>query len=158
MLKTRLVLPLVTVAFLATGCGETEARFLDPNAPGFRAVPNYASNFHGRRNLPENFPANRLRSFDAGKCVESFAPIRPGDTITGRSHIHDIYEKTGRSGPMMFIVHRMEFTNQDDVKVAIVDWRLVMRLGYSLYRLLQPAPQSTHQEMHRAKNPCRLKR
>ncbi|MCP4036774.1 MAG: MaoC family dehydratase, partial [bacterium] len=58
-----------------------------------------------------------------------YAPMRPGDTITGRSQIHDIYEKTGRSGPMMFVVHRMEFTNQDGVKVAIVDWRVVMRLG-----------------------------
>ncbi|MDP6977414.1 MAG: MaoC family dehydratase N-terminal domain-containing protein [Myxococcota bacterium] len=118
-----------TLANYARGCGETEARFLDPGHPDFRAVPNYASNFHGRRNLPENFPADILRSFDAGKCVENLAPIRPGDTITGRSHIHDIYEKTGRSGPMMFVVHRMEFTNQDDAKVAVVDWRLVMRLG-----------------------------
>lgn len=113
----------------ATACGEKEPRFIDPKDPDFRAVPNYASNFHGRRNLPENFPADLNRSFDAGKCCESLAPIRPGDTITGRSHIHDIYEKTGRSGPMMFVVHRMEFSNQDDTQVAIVDWRLVMRLG-----------------------------
>ncbi|MFT5443203.1 MAG: hypothetical protein ACI8W3_002249 [Myxococcota bacterium] len=113
----------------ATACGERETRFIDPSDANFRAVPNYASSFHGRRNLPENFPADLNRSFDAGKCCESLAPIRPGDTITGRSHIHDIYEKTGRSGPMMFVVHRMEFTNQDDTQVAIVDWRLVMRLG-----------------------------
>ena len=113
----------------ATACGETEARFVDPHDSDFQAVPNYASSFHGRRNLPENFPADIRRSFDAGKCCESFAPIRPGDTITGRSHIHDIYEKTGRSGSMMFVVHRMEFSNQEDVQVAIVDWRLVMRLG-----------------------------
>lgn len=113
----------------ATACGETEARFVDASHPDFRAVPNYASSFHGRRNLPENFPADIRRSFDAGKCCESFAPIRPGDTITGRSHIHDIYEKTGRSGPMMFVVHRMEFTNQHGTLVAVVDWRLVMRLG-----------------------------
>ncbi len=118
-----------TLAAYAKGCGETESRFLDPSDPDFRAVPNYASNFHGRRNLPENFPVDLLRSFDAGKCVENYAPMRPGDTITGRSQIHDIYEKTGRSGPMMFVVHRMEFTNQDGVKVAIVDWRVVMRLG-----------------------------
>ena len=113
----------------ATACGEKEARYLDPKDPEFRAVPNYASNFHGQRNLPENFPADVTRSFDAGKCCENLAPIRPGDVITGRSQIHDIYEKTGRSGPMMFVVHRMEFSNQDDIRVAVVDWRLVMRLG-----------------------------
>ena len=70
-----------------------------------------------------------MRSFDAGKSIDNLAPIRAGDTITGKSHIHEIYEKTGRSGPMMFIVHRMEFSNQDDVDVAVVDWRLVVRLG-----------------------------
>jgi len=117
------------LALYAKGCGETESRFIDPADPDFRAVPNYAANFHGRRNLPENFPADILRSFDAGKCVENSAPIRPGDTITGLSHIHDIYEKTGRSGAMMFVVHRMEFSNQDGDRVAVVDWRLVMRLG-----------------------------
>ena len=37
----------------------------------------------------------------------------------------DIYEKTGRSGLMVFIVHRMEFENQDGTPVSIVDWRLV---------------------------------
>lgn len=113
----------------AKACGETEPRFIDPSDPEFRAVPNYASCFHGGRNLPKEFPMSLRRSFDAGKAVEWLGPIRPGDTITGRSHIHDIYEKTGRSGPMMFVVHRMEFSNQRDEPVAIVDWRLVMRLG-----------------------------
>ncbi len=118
-----------TILAYAEACGETESRFIDPADPGFQAVPNYTSSFHGRRNLPEDFPADIRRSFDAGKCCEVYAPIRPGDTITGRSQIHDIYEKTGRSGPMMFVVHRMEFRNQRDEPVSIVDWRLVMRLG-----------------------------
>jgi hypothetical protein len=113
----------------ARACGETEPRFVDPDDSDFQAVPNYPSSFHGRRNLPKDFPASIRRSFDAGKSCEVLTPIRPGDIITGRSHIHDIYEKTGRSGPMMFVVHRMEFRNQHDVPVSIVDWRLVMRLG-----------------------------
>lgn len=117
------------MAAFATGCGETEPRFIEPEDSEFEAVPNYATCFHGRRNLPEHFPVDIRRSFDAGKCCESLAPIRSGDTITASSHIHDIYEKTGRSGPMMFVVHRMEFTNQADTKVAVVDWRMVMRLG-----------------------------
>jgi hypothetical protein len=29
----------------------------------------------------------------------------------------------------MFVVHRMEFRNQRDEPVAVVDWRLVMRMG-----------------------------
>ena len=113
----------------AEACGETEPRFIDPGDSDFRAVPNYPASFHGQKNLPDGFPLSRRRSFDGGKMVESFAAIRPGDVITGRSHIHEIYEKTGRSGPMMFVVHRMEFSNQKHEQVAIVDWRLVVRLG-----------------------------
>ena len=30
---------------------------------------------------------------------------------------------------MLFIVHRMEFSNQADEMVSIVDWRMVVRLG-----------------------------
>ncbi len=115
------------VAF-AQACGETAPHFLDPKAPDFRAVPNYASRYHGRRSLPKGFPVNMMASFDAGKSVEITGSIRAGDRLTARSHIHDIFEKTGRSGGMLFIVHRMEFSNQDDIKVSTVDWRMVVRL------------------------------
>ena len=46
-----------------------------------------------------------------------------------RSHIHDIFEKTGRSGGMMFVVHRMEFTNQREELVAVVDWKMIQKLA-----------------------------
>jgi hydroxyacyl-ACP dehydratase HTD2-like protein with hotdog domain len=115
------------VAF-AEACGETAAHFVDSSAAGFRAVPNYASRYHGRRALPKGFPVSMAASFDAGKSVEVTGPIHAGDKLTARSHIHDIFEKTGRSGGMLFIVHRMEFSNQDDVNVSIVDWRMVVRL------------------------------
>jgi len=115
------------VAF-AEACGETFPHFIDPTARDFRAVPSYASRYHGRRSLPKGFPVNMMASFDAGKSVEVTAPIHAGDRLTARSHIHDIFEKTGRSGGMLFIVHRMEFSNQNDVKVSTVDWRMVVRL------------------------------
>ena len=112
----------------AESCGETFPHFVDQTASGFRAVPSYASRYHGRRSLPKGFPVNMMASFDAGKSVEVTAPIHAGDRLTARSHIHDIFEKTGRSGGMLFIVHRMEFSNQNDVKVSTVDWRMVVRL------------------------------
>ena len=115
------------VAF-AQACGETAPHFVDPTAIDFRAVPSYASRYHGRRSLPKGFPVNMMASFAAGKAVEVSGPIHAGDRLTARSHIHDIFEKTGRSGAMLFIVHRMEFTNQNDIKVSIVDWRMVVRL------------------------------
>ena len=111
----------------AASCGETHPRFVDPSHPDFQAVPNFTTRFHGHRQLPEGFPMETRRSFDAGKAVEMKGPIRPGDTITARSQIHDIYEKSGRSGGMLFCVHRMEFYNQREELVSIVDWKLVQR-------------------------------
>jgi len=113
----------------ALACGETLPRYIDPSDEDFQAVPSYTSRYHGRRQLPEGFPVDMDQSFDGGKCVEWHAPVRPGDTLTARSRIHDIFEKTGRSGGMMFIVHRMEFTNQHDELVSIVDWKMIQKLG-----------------------------
>lgn len=111
----------------ARACGETDPRFVDPAHPDFQAPVNYTSRYVGRRILPENFPSLSRRGFDAGKCVEVHGPVRPGDTLTARSQIADIFEKTGRSGPMVFIVHRMEFTNQSGQHVSTVDWRMVQQ-------------------------------
>ncbi len=111
----------------ARACGETQPRFTDPAHPDFQAVPNYPTRIHGRRGLPKDFPIDSSRCFDAGKSVTVHAPIRPGDQIQGRSEIADIYEKSGRSGRMLFIVHRMNFYNQDDLHLATVDWRMVQR-------------------------------
>ena len=111
----------------AKACGETQPRFIDETHPDFQAVPNYPTRIHGTRGLPKNFPIDMKRCFDAGKSVTIHSSIHAGDKIQGRSEIADIYEKTGRSGAMLFIVHRMNFFNQDDVHLATVDWRLVQR-------------------------------
>lgn len=111
----------------AKACGETQARFIDPSHPDFQAVPNYTTRIHGTRGLPPDFPVDMNRCFDAGKSVEVHLAVRPGDKIQGRSEIADIYEKTGRSGKMLFIVHRMNFYNQNDEHLSTVDWRLVQR-------------------------------
>ena len=114
----------------ALACGETAPHYTDTEHPEFRAVPNFTSRYVGRRVLPDNFP--RFSSgfgFDAGKCVTVLGPIRPGDRVTAKSRIHDIYTKTGRSGTMLFIVHRMEFSNQRGEPVSVVDWRMVQRAG-----------------------------
>jgi len=114
----------------ALAVGEREARVTDPSDPDFQAVPSFPAKFVSRhRVLPEGFPAMGRRSFDAGKCVSALGPIRPGMVLSGRSLIADIYEKTGRSGPMRFVVHRMEFADPEGEPVAVVDWRLVQQVG-----------------------------
>jgi acyl dehydratase len=113
----------------AQACGETDPRFVDPAHPDFQAHPTFTAQFMSARLLPEGFPTFSKRGMDGGKAVELLRPVRACDVLTGTAEVHDVYEKTGRSGTMVFIVHRMTFTNQDDEEVAVVDWRMMQALG-----------------------------
>jgi 3-methylfumaryl-CoA hydratase len=66
-------------------------------------------------------------SFDAGKDIELGVPIRPGDVIRIVSTLHEVYEKTGRTGSMIFVVVRFRLTNQRDETVAVVDNRFMYK-------------------------------
>lgn len=123
--KTFEVKPEVTTEY-ARLCGETADRFLNPEDPDFQAPPTYVASLSGRRSLPEGFPIFGL-GMDAGKGVECLKPIRPGGTITGKTHLHDIYTKTGRSGRMVFVVTRIEFYDEAGEHLANADSRMVMR-------------------------------
>ena len=110
----------------AAACGETAPRYTDPAHADFQAPPTFCARFHGRRMLPADFPALGI-PLDAGKCVMPQRPIHAGVTLVGRSHLHDIYEKTGRTGRMIFLVSRMELYDANQALVSIVDSRLVIR-------------------------------
>jgi hypothetical protein len=107
-------------------CGETAERFTNPDHEDFQAPPTYIASLSGRRSLPKDFPRLGI-GMDAGKGVECFKPVRPGQTLTGRTHLHDIYTKTGRSGRMIFMVSRIEFFDAEGAHVANADSRVVMR-------------------------------
>ena len=111
----------------ARACGERDARFTDPTHPEFQAPPTFVSTLAGGLSLPPDFPALDGVNMDAGKGVEWMAPIRDGATLTGKSHLHDIYAKTGRSGRMLFLVRRMELYDADGTHVANADARTVIR-------------------------------
>jgi hypothetical protein len=110
----------------AAACGETAPRYTDASHPDFCAPPTFCARFHGRRMLPGNFPQLGI-PLDAGKCVMPQQPIRAGVKLVGKSHLHDIYEKTGRTGRMIFLVSRMELYDPNQTLVSIVDSRLVIR-------------------------------
>jgi acyl dehydratase len=55
-------------------------------------------------------------------------PIRPGETFVCRSRIVDIYEKTGRSGPMAFVVRETAVTDRTSEIVATIRHITVIRL------------------------------
>ena len=54
-------------------------------------------------------------------------PVRPNQELTGRTHLHDIYDKKGRSGRMILIVARMELYDADENHLASADSNMVIR-------------------------------
>ena len=68
----------------------------------------------------------------AGDDFEFFAPIEPGDTLTCRERVVDIYERQGRSGHLIFVIREKGFTNQHGDLVLV-------RRGTIVYR--GPAPE-----------------
>ena len=89
-------------ARIAQAYGESRPEYTDTTHPDFEVcLPMLASLASGRR-LPIDFPALGGISMDGGKAVNSIQPVRPGIELTGRTHLHDIYAKSGRSGRMVF--------------------------------------------------------
>lgn len=115
------------LADYALSCGETAAKFTDPSHPDFQAPPTLASSFQPKRRYPEGFPTFHGLGMDAGKAVHPDKPMRPNAPIKARTHMHDIYTKTGRSGRMVFFVMRMEFTDADDSLLGSADTSIVIR-------------------------------
>lgn len=66
-------------------------------------------------------------SFMAGSRQEYHLPIRAGDTLEGYASIAQVYEKTGRSGRMVFVVRRNRYINQHGETVATLENSMVMR-------------------------------
>ena len=67
------------------------------------------------------------QQFMAGSRLETFAPIRPDDRIEAFTQVKEVYEKTGRSGRMVFIVRRTRYANQHGVDVAATEHSMVLR-------------------------------
>jgi acyl dehydratase len=91
------------------------------------APPTFSAVFRSRAMLPNLRLSYGKRGFDGGKECRFFAPVRPGDTITGVDRIAEVYEKTGRSGTMIFIVRESELTNQHGDKVAVIRQSMIRR-------------------------------
>ena len=110
----------------AISCGETDPRFIDPDHPDFQASTAFPTHVNAARMLPDDFTQiGSGRGIDGGKSIEWHRPMRAGDELHATVEIADIYDKTGRSGTMVFIVNRMTFTNADGQVVATVDWRMI---------------------------------
>jgi len=115
------------IAF-AKALGETRPEYTEPG-PGLVGHPTFCVRYKGNKFYPENLPRtiNVRAGFDAGKDIQLGRPIRPGDTITVRCTVHDIYEKTGRTGTMVFVVIRFTLTSQRGDLLAVIDNRFMHR-------------------------------
>ncbi len=61
--------------------------------------------------LPK-FPLEKAMA--GGLNIDYHLPVRPGDWLTATRTLTDIYEKVGRSGPLIFYEVVMDVTNEDD--------------------------------------------
>jgi len=117
----------------AAALGETNPLYSDEAAAaqgphgGLIAPPTFVAKLRANKLTPEHMPRLGKTGFDGGRDLELSAPVRPGDVLTMVSAIHDVYEKTGRTGSMYFIIIRNEVTNQNGEKVAVVDHRMMQR-------------------------------
>lgn len=55
---------------------------------------------------------------NGGNRFEYMEPVRVGDHITATGRIADVYEKTGSSGPLLFIIFETDYVNQHGRTVA----------------------------------------
>jgi acyl dehydratase len=62
-----------------------------------------------------------------GQEYEYLQPIKPGDTVTGKTVIANVFEKSGKAGTMDLIVYETTYTNQVGQKVLVDKSRLDLR-------------------------------
>jgi acyl dehydratase len=118
------------IANFRMAIGYTPARDIDPAAVASSdelvAPPAFAGIFRLAELTFEKLP-NGSRRLAAGMEVDFVAPIRAGDRIMMASRITEVYEKTGRTGAMVFMVIGSTLKNQNGEIVARIDHRFMHR-------------------------------
>lgn len=121
------------IADFCAATGDTNPLYTDPEAAksgpygGIVAPPGFAATFRDREHIFQHIPRFPSGGLAAGMEVEFGLPIRAGDSITIESHLKEIYQKTGRTGTMVFIVFRSTLKNQHREVVAHIDYRFMRR-------------------------------
>jgi acyl dehydratase len=76
------------------------------------------SDMDDRGDLIGRGPIRELEGLRAGNEYEFFQPIHPDDVISAHWTVKDVYEKTGRTGSLVFQVIETTFYNQADELLA----------------------------------------
>ena len=69
-----------------------------------------------------------LGGLRAGNSYEFFQPVHPGDIVTAKRKTKDVYEKTGRSGRLLFWDFETSYFNQRDELLATNVETMFLRL------------------------------
>ena len=69
-----------------------------------------------------------LGGLRAGNAYEFFQPVHPGDVVTAQRKTKDVYEKTGRSGRLIFWEVETSYYNQRDELLATNVETMFLRL------------------------------
>ena len=115
---------------LAYSIGDTSGSSSEKEShPGGKLVaptllPSLFAKFEGPENLDLQFEGV---DYMAGQYFEPKAPVESGDVLKCVARVKAVYKKTGRSGPMVFVVREHRFINQRGVIVAIVGLSNVRR-------------------------------
>jgi acyl dehydratase len=72
-------------------------------------------------------PLPTRRAMAGETALEFGPPIVAGDTITVQKSLADIYEKPGKSGPLVFVEMEFSFTNQHGETVAKENFTRIYR-------------------------------
>ena len=122
----------------ARAIGDTNAFYLDDRVGAASefgdviAPPTFPITFRD-----ENFDTTALltelgtdvsRILHGEQEFELHRPMRPGETFVCRPKLTDIYEKSGKSGPMAFVVRETSVTDKDGDLVATLRGVTVIRL------------------------------
>jgi hypothetical protein len=101
----------------AQAIGETDPKYTTPG-PNLIAPPGIVTVLEAPRQRSDvKIPFART-SMHGGSALYSYEPIRAGDKLRVVVKLVDVYAKTGRSGPMGFVVHENEYTRPDGTVVA----------------------------------------
>ena len=123
------------IASFCAAVGETNPLYVDEAAAargpygGIIAPPAFVAGFRYGDEVFERIPVFRRGGLMAGIDFELEQPLRPGDSIRVSSVVKEIYEKTGRTGTMVFAVVRSTLINQKGEVVARIDHRMMNRPG-----------------------------
>jgi 3-hydroxybutyryl-CoA dehydratase len=127
---------LVTAERIASFCaavGDHNPLYVDPEAAKagpygeIVAPPAFVASFRYADNVFDQLPRFGRGGLMSGVDFEFEAPIRAGDSIRVSSEVKQIYEKTGRTGTMIFVVVRSTLINQKGDVIARVDHRMMNR-------------------------------